>query len=198
MSHKTRSRRHRNTLDRGRDDPRLEDRRQSGAGGASRIVIGYARCSTDRQDPHRATPCSTPARLSDESRAPRSALPARRFARCGREWSSGSSEQLVVIGQVRCGALMHFQARGRPNSPRWIAWLTALRGRSSDCRQERSEKPRPHGGLAAAVVPDSAVRGSRLSGPRMPDLAQGHWWATGSEKIAGRGCHHLRVLRSRR
>jgi DNA invertase Pin-like site-specific DNA recombinase len=50
MSHKTRTRRHRNTLDRERHDPRGEDRRQSVGAAMSRILIGYARCSTDRQD----------------------------------------------------------------------------------------------------------------------------------------------------
>ena len=50
MSHKTRTRRRRNTLDRGRQDPRREDRNRSAAVTTSRILIGYARCSTDRQD----------------------------------------------------------------------------------------------------------------------------------------------------
>jgi len=50
MGDKTRTRRHRNTLARGRHDPRLEDRHQSAAAATSRILIGYARCSTDRQD----------------------------------------------------------------------------------------------------------------------------------------------------
>jgi predicted site-specific integrase-resolvase len=45
MSHRTRTRRHRNTLDRGREDPR-----RSASAATSRILIGYARCSTDRQD----------------------------------------------------------------------------------------------------------------------------------------------------
>jgi DNA invertase Pin-like site-specific DNA recombinase len=50
MSHRTRTRRHRNTPARGRHDPRLEDRYRSAAASTSRILIGYARCSTDRQD----------------------------------------------------------------------------------------------------------------------------------------------------
>lgn len=50
MSHRTRTRRHRNTLDRARHAPRREDRRQSTTAATSRILIGYARCSTDRQD----------------------------------------------------------------------------------------------------------------------------------------------------
>ena len=50
MSHKTRTRRHRNTLARVRHDARLEDRRESASDATSRILIGYARCSTDRQD----------------------------------------------------------------------------------------------------------------------------------------------------
>ena len=50
MSHKTRTRRHRNALARGRDDARLEDRHQSASDATSTILIGYARCSTDRQD----------------------------------------------------------------------------------------------------------------------------------------------------
>jgi DNA invertase Pin-like site-specific DNA recombinase len=50
MSRKTRTRRHSNALARGRPDPRLEERHQSAAAAMSRILIGYARCSTDRQD----------------------------------------------------------------------------------------------------------------------------------------------------
>jgi len=50
MSHKTRSRRHRNALDRGRHDSRPAGRPQPAAAVSSRILIGYARCSTDRQD----------------------------------------------------------------------------------------------------------------------------------------------------
>jgi DNA invertase Pin-like site-specific DNA recombinase len=50
MSHRTRTRRHRNTVDRGRHDPRFEDPPRSAAAATSRILIGYARCSTDRQD----------------------------------------------------------------------------------------------------------------------------------------------------
>jgi DNA invertase Pin-like site-specific DNA recombinase len=50
MSHKTRTRRHRNSLDRARHDPRFEDPHRSAAAATSRILIGYARCSTDRQD----------------------------------------------------------------------------------------------------------------------------------------------------
>jgi hypothetical protein len=50
MSHETRTRRRRSSLARGRHDPRLEDRHQSASDAVSRILIGYARCSTDRQD----------------------------------------------------------------------------------------------------------------------------------------------------
>jgi Resolvase, N terminal domain len=50
MSHRTRTRRHRKTLDRARHDPRGDGRHQLAAAATSGIVIGYARCSTDRQD----------------------------------------------------------------------------------------------------------------------------------------------------
>jgi DNA invertase Pin-like site-specific DNA recombinase len=50
MSHRTRTRRHRKTLDRARQNPQRNDRHQSATAATSRILIGYARCSTDRQD----------------------------------------------------------------------------------------------------------------------------------------------------
>jgi DNA invertase Pin-like site-specific DNA recombinase len=50
MSHRTRARRHRKTLDRARQNPQRKDRHQSATAATSKILIGYARCSTDRQD----------------------------------------------------------------------------------------------------------------------------------------------------
>jgi DNA invertase Pin-like site-specific DNA recombinase len=50
MSRKTKTRRHSNTLVRGRHDPNLAGWQHSAPAVTSRILIGYARCSTDRQD----------------------------------------------------------------------------------------------------------------------------------------------------